>query len=296
MKKTIFKGSCTAIITPMNHDLSVNYDCFGTLIEEQIEKGTSAIVVCGTTGEASTLTDDEHIECIRYAAEKAKGRVPIIAGTGSNDYSYMLELSIAAEKAGADALLLMTPYYNKTSQRGLIAAFTGIADAVKIPIMLYNIPGRTCVNIELKTFTELAKHPNIVAVKEAGGDINYLAQIIDACGESLDVYSGDDAMTTSAMSLGAKGVVSVLGNISPTVMADICGLCINNDFIAAGKLQIKYLKLCLDLLKLDVNPVPVKEAMNIIGKNVGGCRMPLYKMDEAALSELKKSLKYVNLI
>ncbi|MCL1789101.1 MAG: 4-hydroxy-tetrahydrodipicolinate synthase [Oscillospiraceae bacterium] len=296
MKKTIFTGSCTALVTPMNPDLSVNYDCFGSLTEEQISKGTSALVVCGTTGEASTLTDEEHLECIRYAVEKTKGRVPVIAGTGSNDYSYMLKLSLAAEKAGADALLLMTPYYNKTSQKGLIAAFTGIADAVNVPIILYNIPGRTCVNIELNTFGELAKHPNIVAVKEAGGDINYLAQIIDTCGDSLDVYVGDDAMTVSSMALGAKGVVSVFGNIAPGVMSGICKLCLDNDFATAGKLQIQYLKICLDLLKLDVNPVPIKESMKLAGKQVGGCRMPLYKMDESSLAKLRKSLESVNLI
>jgi 4-hydroxy-tetrahydrodipicolinate synthase len=296
MKKTIFTGSCAAIITPMNPDMSVNYDVFGTLIEEQIESGTSALVVCGTTGEASTLNDEEHIECIRFSVEKTAGRIPVIAGTGSNDYSYMLELSLAAEKAGADALLLMTPYYNKTSQRGLAACFKGIADAVKIPIMLYNIPGRTCVNIEIDTFRELAKHPNIVAVKEAGGDINYLAQIIEACSDSLDVYVGDDVMTVPSMSLGAKGVVSVLANISPKIMRDICKLCLDNDFAAAGKIQIKYMKICMDLLKLDVNPVPIKAALNIIGKQAGRCRMPLYEMDETALSKLRKSLESAGLI
>jgi 4-hydroxy-tetrahydrodipicolinate synthase len=268
----------------------INFEVFATLIEEQIAKGTSALVVCGTTGEASTMSDTEHIECIRFAVEKVAKRISDLGGTGSNHTAHMVELSTAAEKAGADALLLMTPYYNKTSQRGLVAHFTEVADAVKIPIMLYNIPGRTCVNIEIPTFVELAKHPNIVAVKEAGGDINYMAQIIEACPD-LDVYSGDDAMTVAAMSLGAKGVVSVFANIAPEVMRDICKLCIDNDFAAAGKLQIKYMKICMDLLKLDVNPVPIKAAMNIMGKNVGGCRMPLYDMDEAALAKLKKSLE-----
>jgi 4-hydroxy-tetrahydrodipicolinate synthase len=296
MKNTIFTGCGAAIVTPFNPDESINYDVFASLIQRQIEKGTSALIVCGTTGEASTLSDDEHIECIRFAVEKTAGRIPIIAGTGSNDTAYMLELSIAAEKAGVDALLLMTPYYNKTSQRGLVANFTKIADCVNIPIMLYNIPGRTCVNIEIETFKELAKHPRITAVKEAGGDINYLAQIIEACGDSLDVYVGDDVMTVASMALGAKGVVSVMANIAPEVMRDICTLCIDNDFAAAGKIQLKYLKICMDLLKLDVNPVPVKAALNLMGKNVGGCRMPLYKMDDIALDKLRQSLESSKLI
>ncbi|MCL2036328.1 MAG: 4-hydroxy-tetrahydrodipicolinate synthase [Oscillospiraceae bacterium] len=295
-KKTIFTGSGVAIVTPFNPDGSVNYGVFAELIEEQIEKETDALIVCGTTGEASTLNDDEHIECIRFAVEKVAKRIPIIAGTGSNNTLHMIELSLAAEKSGADALLLMTPYYNKTSQRGLISNFTKVADAVKIPIMLYNIPGRTCVNIEISTFIELAEHPNIVAVKEAGGDINYMAQIIEACGENLGVYSGDDVMTVPAMALGAKGVVSVAANIAPQIMREICRLCLENDFAEAGKLQIKYLKLCMDLLKLDVNPIPVKTALNLMGKNVGGLRMPLFEMEDSASAKLKVSLQSAKLI
>jgi len=274
----------------MNADLSVNYDVFGALIEEQIAGGVSALVVSGTTGEASTLGDDEHVDGIRFAAQKAAGRIPVIAGAGSNDTAYMIKLSQNAEKAGADALLLMTPYYNKASQRGLVASFTAVADVVNIPIMLYNIPGRTCVNIEIDTFVELAKHPRITAVKEAGGCINYMSRIIDACGDALDVYIGDDALTVPAMSLGAKGVVSVAGNIIPEVMSEMCDLCLKNDFAAAGKLNIRYLKLFGDLLKLDVNPTPIKAAMNLMGKNAGGCRMPLYKMEDAGLEALRKSL------
>jgi 4-hydroxy-tetrahydrodipicolinate synthase len=295
MTNTLFTGCGTAIVTPLNSDLTINYDVFAKLIEEQIAGGISALIVCGTTGEASTMTDDEQIECIRFAVEKTAGRVPIIAGTGSNDTAKMVELSTKAEKAGADALLLMTPYYNKTSQRGLVANFTAVADAVKIPIMLYNIPGRTCVNIEIDTFIELAKHKNIVAVKEAGGDINYLSQIIAAC-PSLDVYIGDDVMTVPSMSLGAKGVVSVAGNIAPKIMSEICSLCLSNNFTEAGKLQIKYLNTFMDLLKLDVNPVPIKAAMNLAGKNVGGCRMPLYEMSETSLKNLKASLENTGLI
>jgi len=280
----------------MNPDNSVNYAALTGLIEHQINNGTAALVVCGTTGEASTLTDDEHIKCIRIAVEIVNKRIPVIAGTGSNDTAKMLELSLAAEKAGADMLLLMTPYYNKTSQRGLIANFTAVADAVNLPIMLYNIPGRTCMNIEIPTFVKLAKHKNIVAVKEAGGDINYLAQIIKACGDSLDVYVGDDVMTVASMALGAKGVVSVFGNIAPQIMSEICKLCLDNDFLAAGKLQIKYMKPCMDLLKLDVNPVPIKAAMNLMGETVGGCRMPLYEMSEDALDKLRDSLTLAGIL
>jgi len=294
-KNTIYEGCGVAIVTPMNPDGSINYDVFSALIEEQVTKGTSALIVCGTTGEASTMSDPEHIECIRFAAEKAAGRIPVIAGTGSNHTSHMIELSAAAEKAGADALLLMTPYYNKTSQRGLVASFTAVADAVNIPIMLYNIPGRTCVNIEIGTFVELAKHPNIAAVKEAGGDVNYMAQIINAC-PNLDVYSGDDGLTVPAMSVGAKGVVSVAANIVPEIMRNMCKSCLDNDFVAAGKMQVKYTKLFADLLKLDVNPVPVKAALNMMGKNVGGCRMPLYEMDGTALAKLKMSLESAGVI
>jgi 4-hydroxy-tetrahydrodipicolinate synthase len=295
MKNTIYQGCATAIVTPMNADLSVNYEVFGALIEEQIAGGAAALVVSGTTGEASTLGDDEHVEGIRFAVAKSAGRIPVVAGAGSNDTAYMITLSQNAEKAGADALLLMTPYYNKTSQRGLVASFTAVADAVNIPIMLYNIPGRTCVNIEIDTFVTLAKHPRIVAVKEAGGCINYLSRIIEACGDEIDVYIGDDALTVPAMSLGAKGVVSVAGNIIPKVMHDICKLCLDNDFAAAGKLQLRYLNLFMDLLRLDVNPVPIKAAMNLLGKNVGACRMPLYEMDAAGLAKLEAALKAAGL-
>ncbi|MCL1832402.1 MAG: 4-hydroxy-tetrahydrodipicolinate synthase [Oscillospiraceae bacterium] len=291
MTKPIFNGCGAAIVTPMNDDLSVNYDVFATLIEEQIVGGTAALIVSGTTGEASTLGDDEHVDCIKFAVEKAAGRIPVIAGAGSNDTAYMIQLSKNAEKAGADALLLMTPYYNKASQRGLIASFTAVADAVNIPIMLYNIPGRTCINIEIETFAELGKHRNIVAVKDSVGDIDYTARSIAACGDMLDFYVGDDALTVPAMAVGAKGVVSVAANIAPKVMHDICKLCIDNDFAAAGKLQLRYQNLFRDLLKLDVNPVPIKTAMNILGKNAGGFRMPLYAMGEVESGKLKKSLE-----
>lgn len=295
MKNTIFTGAGVAIVTPMNDDGSINYDGLGKLIDFNIDNGTDAIIVCGTTGEASTMTDEEHKECIRYAVERTAKRVPVIAGTGSNDTAYAIELSKEAEELGADAVLVVTPYYNKTSQAGLIAHFTAIADSINIPMILYNIPGRTNVNIAIETFVELAKHPNIVAVKEAGGNINYFAKIIEACGDLLDVYSGDDGMTVPVMSIGGKGVISVLSNIMPKETHNLCQLCLDNDFAAAGKEQIRLLDL-MNSLFIDVNPIPIKEALNIMGMQAGPCRMPLVPMSDKARETLKASMKKNNLI
>ncbi|MCL2087816.1 MAG: 4-hydroxy-tetrahydrodipicolinate synthase [Oscillospiraceae bacterium] len=295
-RKTVFTGSGVAIVTPMNADGSINFNLFEELVEWQIESGTNAIIVCGTTGEASTMTDDEHKECIRVAANKAAGRVPVIAGTGSNDTAYATELSVEAEKLGADCLLLVSPYYNKSSQRGLVQHFSTIADAVGIPVLLYNIPGRTGVNISIDTFEELSKHPNIVGVKESGGDINYFAKIIERLGKNFDVYSGDDGMAVPVMSLGGKGVVSVAANIIPEVMSKMAALCLENDFAAAGKMQIKYSKLFDHLLTLDVNPTPIKQAMNMNGKGVGGVRLPLYEMYGHSKVILKSTLSELGLV
>ncbi len=295
MKNTIFTGAGVAIVTPMNDDGSINYDGLGKLIDFNIDNGTDAIIVCGTTGEASTMTDEEHKDCIRYAVERTAKRVPVIAGTGSNDTAYAIELSKEAEELGADAVLVVTPYYNKTSQAGLIAHFTAIADSINIPVVLYNIPSRTNINIDINTFVELAKHPNIVAVKEAGGNINYFARIIEACGDSLDVYSGDDGMTVPVMSIGGKGVISVLSNIMPKEVYNLCQLCIDNDFAAAGKEQIRLLDL-MNSLFIDVNPIPIKEALNIMGMQAGPCRMPLVPMSDKARETLKASMKKINLI
>ena len=207
MKNTIFTGAGVAIVTPMNEDGSINYEEFGKIIDFQIENGTDAIIVCGTTGESSTMTDEEHKECIRYCVERVAKRVPVIAGTGSNDTAYAIELSKEAESLGADGLLVVTPYYNKSTQRGLVAHFTAIADAVNIPIILYNIPGRTGVNIAIDTYKQLGKHKNIVAVKEASGNLSYIAKLIAECGDLLDVYSGNDDQIVPIMSLGGKGVI-----------------------------------------------------------------------------------------
>jgi len=295
MKNTIFTGAGVAIVTPMNADGSINYEQFGKNIDFQIENGTDAIIVCGTTGESSTMTDEEHIECIRYCVKRTAKRVPVIAGTGSNDTAYAVALSKEAEAAGVDALLVVTPYYNKTSQRGLIAHFTAIADAVNIPIILYNIPGRTGVSMAVDTIKTLAEHKNICAVKEASGNISFAAKLIAACGDKIDVYSGNDDMIVPLMSLGGKGVISVLSNVMPKETHDMCQYCLDNNFAEAQKLQIGLLELINNLF-IDVNPIPVKEAMNLCGMNAGTLRMPLMEMTDANKETLKASLKKVGLV
>lgn len=295
MKNTIFTGAAIAIITPMNADGSINYDVLGSMIDYQIENGTDAIVICGTTGEASTMTDDEHLECIRFAVERTAKRVPVIAGTGSNDTAYAVKLSKEAEAVGADALLVVTPYYNKTTQKGLIAHFTAIADAVNIPLVLYNIPGRTGMNIEITTLKELAKHKNICAVKEASGNISYAAKLIAECGDMLDVYSGNDDMIVPLMSLGAKGVISVLSHVIPKETHMMTRFCLDNNFSEAAKLQIKYLDLINNLF-IEVNPIPVKEAVNLMGVNAGPCRLPLCDMSEEHKAVLRASMEKHGLI
>ena len=295
MKNTLFTGAGIAIITPFNEDGSMNYERLGEMIDYQIENGTDAIIICGTTGEASTMSDEEHLECIRFAVKKAAKRVPVIAGTGSNDTAYAIKLSKEAEEIGADGLLLVTPYYNKTTQRGLIAHFTAIADAVNIPIILYNIPGRTGMSIEISTAKVLAKHKNIVAVKEASGNIGYTAKLIAACGDDLDVYSGNDDMIVPIMSLGGKGVISVLSNVLPKETHQMTQYCLENNFAAAAEMQLKYLKLINDLF-MEVNPIPVKEAMNQMGLPSGSCRMPLCDMTDAHKEALHQTLLAYGLI
>ena len=295
MKNTIFTGAGIAIITPMNADGSINYQGLGDLIENQIANGTDAIIICGTTGEASTMTDEEHLECIRFAVEKTAGRIPVIAGTGSNDTRYAIELSKEAEAVGVDGLLLVTPYYNKTTQRVLIAHFTAIAEAVNVPIILYNIPGRTGVNMEVATVKKLAEHRNIAAIKEASGNISYAAKLIAACGDNIDVYSGNDDMVVPLVSLGGKGVISVASHVIPKQMHDMVQYCLDNNFAEATKLQIEYLDL-INSLFIEVNPIPVKEALNMMGVNVGPCRMPLYEMSDEHKAVLRASLEKHGLI
>ena len=238
MKNTIFTGAGVAIVTPFNADGSINFDGFAENLEYQINNGTDAIIVCGTTGEASTMTDDEHIECIRFAVERTKGRLPVIAGTGSNDTRYAAELSKTAQDLGADGLLLVTPYYNKASQKGLVAHFGKIAECVDIPIILYNIPGRTGVSIDISTYKTLSEFKNIVAVKEASGNISYTSKLIAECGDRLDVYSGNDDIIVPMMSIGAKGVISVLSNIMPKETHDMTQLCLDGNYPEADRKSV----------------------------------------------------------
>ena len=295
MKKVIFKVAAVALVTPMNEDGSVNYNKLKELVDQQIEGGTDAIVACGTTGEAATLDLDEHIEVIRKTVEFAAGRVPVIAGAGSNDTAFAIKTVELAEEAGVDGLLVVTPYYNKTSQAGLIAHFTKIAEATSLPIILYNVPSRTGVNIKPETYKELSKIENIVATKEASGDISAVAKIAHLCGDDLMIYSGNDDQIVPIMSLGGIGVISVLSNVCPKETHDICQYALDGDFKAAAALQVKYLPL-IDALFSDVNPIPVKEAFNIMGYEVGECRLPLIKMSDSAHEALKAEMAKVGLV
>ncbi len=295
MKQPIFKGAATALVTPMNQDGSVNYDRLKTLIDEQIASGIDALVICGTTGEKSTLRYDEHLKVIEVAAKTIDGRVPTIAGTGSNDTVYSVELCNDAEKAGADAFLMVTPYYNKASQTGLIAHYNYIADRVGKPIIVYNVPSRTGVAVKPETYKELSKHPKIVGLKEANGDLSSVATTRYLCGDDLYIYSGNDDQTVPIMSLGGLGVISVASNIIPKEMHDICDAFLNGDSKKAMELQIKYTGL-MNALFCDVNPVPVKTAMNLVGMDVGPFRMPLFEMSEQNLSLLKAKLSECGLM
>lgn len=295
MANHIFTGSGVALITPMKSDGSVNYDVLEQLLEFHVKNGTDAIIACGTTGEAATLSVEEHCEVLSFVAEKINGRIPVIAGTGSNDTSTAVMLSKSAQKTGADALLCVTPYYNKTSQAGLVKHFNVIADAVDIPVILYNVPSRTGCNILPKTCAELSKHPNIKAIKEASGNISQVALIRSLCGDNLDVYSGNDDQTVPMMSLGALGVISVFANICPTEMHQICQLCLDNDFAGAQKLHFHFLEL-MNIMFCDVNPIPVKTAMNLYGFDVGECKLPLVPMSAASYHDLKDCLAKYDLL
>lgn len=294
MKDTIFTGAAVAIVTPFNED-GINYPELKKLIDFNIENGTDAIVIAGTTGESSTMTDDEHREVIKFTVEYVNKRIPVIAGTGSNDTMYALGLSKYAEEVGVDGLLLVTPYYNKTTQKGLIKHYTYIADRVNVPIILYNVPSRTGVNISLDSYVELAKHPNIVATKEASGDLSTIAKIRSACGDNLHVYSGNDDQIVPILSLGGKGVISVLSNVMPKEAHDICKLYFDGKVKESSDLQVKYLDL-INALFIEVNPIPVKTALKLMGYNVGPLRMPLFDMEEKNLEVLRKELLKNNLV
>lgn len=294
-KKIVFEGAATALVTPFNEYGGVDYDALAALIEFQINGGIDALVICGTTGEGSTLTDEEHRECIRFAVEKTAGRVPVIAGTGSNDTEYANSLSRYACEVGADALLLVTPYYNKATPKGLIKSFLSTAEATDKPIILYNVPSRTGVNIPTSVYRELAKHERIVAVKEASGNMSHVAEIVAECGDDLAVYSGNDDQIVPILSLGGRGVISVLSNLLPGETHDICARFAAGDVAGSRRLQLEYLELINNLF-IEVNPVPVKTACGLMKLCRPDMRLPLCEMEESNLEKLTASMKKHGLI
>ena len=288
-KKTIFTGAATAIITPLTPD-GIDYEAFGKLIDWQIESGIDALVVCGTTGEASTLIDEEHIDAIAFAVKRAHHRVPIIAGTGSNDTAHAIKLATLAEKAGADALLVVTPYYNKTSQRGLIRYYTEIANSVSIPMILYNVPSRTGVNIEPSTYAALADIENIVGIKEANGNLSKIVETMTLVNGKMDLYSGNDDQIVTLLSLGGVGVISVLSNLLPQKTHDMVARFLEGDVKASAALQFELHEL-IGALFSDVNPIPVKAAMAKMGFCENYLRAPLVEMDEKAAEKLYDAMR-----
>ncbi len=295
MKKRIFKGAGVALVTPMNADGSINWNKLAELIDFQVEGGTDAIIICGTTGESATMTGEEHLECIRFAVEKTAGRIPVVAGASSNETSFAKMLAKESKEVGADGILCVTPYYNKASQKGLIRHYNEIADATDLPVILYNVPSRTGCNILPETYYELSKHPNIVATKEANGDIVSVAKTRALCGDELDVYSGDDDQIVPIMSLGGIGVISVLSNVMPKTAHDICQLFFDGKIKEASDLQLSMISL-VGALFCDVNPIPVKAALNMMGMDVGGYRMPLCETTDANLERIRNELIKHNLI
>ena len=294
-KQILFRGVGTAMVTPMREDGTINYPVFGQLLREQADRGADAVIIAGTTGEGSTLYDREHIELVEYAVKKINGKIPVIAGAGSNNTAHAVHLSKDFEKIGADGLLHVTPYYNKASQQGLFLHFQACAEATRLPIILYNVPSRTGVNIYPATYKRLSQIDNIVACKEASGNFSQLAKIAALCKEDLTIYSGNDDQITSALALGAQGVISVLSNILPKETHEICRSYFDGDSSLSDSLQLKYLDL-IEALFLDVNPIPVKQAMRAMGYDVGRCRLPLCDMDPTNAEKLYSVLKQYGLV
>ena len=292
----IFKGAAVAIVTPFHEDKTVNFEKFGELIEDQIAGGTDAIVVCGTTGESSTLTHEEHLEVIKYCVEKVAGRIPVIAGTGSNCTETAIYLSAEAEKYGVDGVLLVTPYYNKATQFGLFQHFKAIADSIKVPCILYNVPSRTGCNIQPETAVRLCTEvENIVGIKEASGDLSYVAKIAKYANENFAIYSGNDDVILPVLSMGGSGVISVLANVMPKETHDMVMSYLNGDTKGALAEQLRLMNLINNLF-IEVNPIPVKEAMNLMGMNVGGFRLPLCEMEDEHREILRESMAKVGLV
>ncbi|MBO4401940.1 MAG: 4-hydroxy-tetrahydrodipicolinate synthase [Selenomonadaceae bacterium] len=295
MKRTIFTGAGVAIVTPFDENNKIDFAELGRIIDNQIAEGTDAIIITGTTGESATLDDDEHKAAIKFAVEHTNGRIPVVAGTGSNDTSYAIQLSQYAESVGADGLLLVTPYYNKCTQNGLVAHYTKIADSVNIPMIVYNVPSRTGVNIKPETYAKLAQHKNIVAAKEANGDLSAILRTRRLCGDDLTIYSGNDDQIIPILSVGGRGVISVLSNVAPKDTHLICQLYFEGKVEAAAKLQIDYSDL-VDALFCEVNPIPVKAAMKLLGWNVGAVRMPLSEIEPKNLEVVREALANHNLL
>ena len=293
MKTPIFEGMATAIITPTNEN-GIDFEAFGKLLDWQVEEGIDAVVVCGTTGEGSTLTDEEHRAAIEFAVKRIDGKVPVIAGTGSNDTSYAVKLTKHACEVGVDGVLVVTPYYNKATQNGLIKMFTTIADASTVPVILYNVPSRTGVNIKPSTVLELSKHPMINAIKEASGDISQIAEVAHLCGDNIVIYSGNDDQTIPIMSLGGKGCISVLSNLLPKESSEMCRAFKEGDVKKACEMQLKYIPLVSALFS-EVNPIPVKAAMAKMGFCEDYLRLPLTPMEGSTREVLYKEMKNVGI-
>ena len=289
MKKIIFKGCGTAIATPFD-EKGVNLQEFAKLVEDQIKNEVDSIIVCGTTGEAATMTEEERLQTIECAVKVSNGRIPIIAGTGSNNTKAVIEMNKKVEKIGVDGVLIVTPYYNKTTQKGLIMHYSEIAKNTKLPIILYNVPGRTGVNIKPETALELSKIENIVAIKEASGDLSQIAKTVNLCKDNLNIYSGNDDQIIPILSLGGIGVISVLSNVKPKYTHDMCYNFFNKEIENATKMQIEAIPL-INALFSEVNPIPVKEALNILGYNFGEPRLPLIKISEENRKKLEIALK-----
>ena len=295
MKNPVFTGAGVAIITPMYEDGSINFDELGRIIEDQIARSTDAIVICGTTGECSTMTDEEQLATIKFTVDTVAHRVPVIAGAGSNDTDHGCALAAKSAACGADALLMVTPYYNKATQQGLLRHYKVIADSVGIPIILYNVPSRTGVNIQPETYAELAQHPNIAGVKEASGNFSQIQKTRNLCPADFSIWSGNDDEPAAICMLGGSGVISVVANVLPAEMHRLTALCLANDFSAAGRLQLKLKPLC-DALFCEVNPIPVKYAMNMLGWEAGECRLPLVEPSEAHQAQIENTLRAAGLI
>lgn len=291
---SIFKGSGVAIITPFNEN-GIDYEKLRELLEWHIKESTDAIVICGTTGEATTMTEQEKKDAIKFTVDVVNKRIPVIAGTGGNNTKTSIEMSLYAESVGVDGILVITPYYNKTNAEGLLMHFKAINDAVKTPIILYNVPSRTNMNITPETLLKLTELNNVVAIKEASGDMSQVAKMKALCGDKIDIYSGNDDQIIPILSLGGIGVISVAANIIPKIVHDMCDLYLNGDCFKATKLQLEYLELMNNLF-IETNPIPVKTAMNVMGMNVGQLRLPLYKMNDKNKETLVNTLKKYNLL